>query len=437
MNICMMTNTYLPHVGGVARSVQTFTEDYRRMGHRVLVVAPEFSGDDGKDSEELPDVVRLPAIQQFNGSDFSVRLPLTAIFNQAIDDFEAHVVHSHHPFLLGDSALRIAARKHAPIIFTHHTLYEEYTHYVPFDSPAVKQFAAELSTEFANLCDGVIAPSQSIADLIKSRGVETRIEVIPTGVDVEAFANGDGARFRKANGLSRDTFVVGHVGRLAPEKNLTYLAEAVADFIDADGKAIFLVVGSGPSAEEIEKVFERRGLTKCLLMAGKKTGQDLYDAYKAMNVFAFSSFSETQGMVLAEAMAAGLPVVALDASGVREVMKNERNGFMLPEDAPEKLFAEKLLLLEKDAELRKKMRAAARRTANHFSRTVTAEKALEYYDQVRRATRTSRIEAKANAWVSISKRLEVEFGLIREKATAAIHALLADEPVKGISVPQD
>lgn len=407
------------------------------MGHRVLVVAPEFSSEDGKEPEEMPDVVRLPAIQQFNGSDFSVRLPMAAMFNDTIDEFNAHVVHSHHPFLLGDSALRIAARKHAPIIFTHHTLYEEYTHYVPFDSPAVKQFAAELSTEFANLCDGVIAPSQSIADLIRSRGVDSRIEVIPTGVDVPCFAGGDGARFRKAHGLSRDTFVVGHVGRLAPEKNLTYLAEGVAEFIKRDGKSVFVVVGGGPSAEEIKTVFEGEGIGKSLLMVGKKTGQELYDAYRGMNVFAFSSFSETQGMVLAEAMAAGLPVVALDASGVREVVRDGRNGFMLPGDAPKSMFADKLLLLQGDPALRKRMKASAKRTAEHFSRVATAERALVYYDEVRRETRPSRIEAKASSWVSIAKRLEVEFDLLREKASAAINALLADEPLRGVSVPQD
>src|SRR5438477_6946942 len=103
MNICMMTNTYLPHVGGVARSVQTFTEEYRRRGHQVLVVAPNFPGANGGSAANETGVVRVPAIQQFNGSDFSVSLPLSALFNDTIDQFGANLIHSHHPFLLGDT----------------------------------------------------------------------------------------------------------------------------------------------------------------------------------------------------------------------------------------------------------------------------------------------------------------------------------------------
>ena len=152
-------------------------------------------------------------MQQFNGSDFSVRLPLAAFSMTPSTSFKADIIHAHHPFLLGDTALRIALSKHVPIIFTHHTLYEDYTHYVPFDSPALKQFAIDLSTRFANLCDGVIAPSESIAKLIKSRGVEVPIQVVPTGIDVKGFASGDRERFRKANKIAPDAFVVGHLGR--------------------------------------------------------------------------------------------------------------------------------------------------------------------------------------------------------------------------------
>ena len=227
MKICMMTNTYLPHVGGVARSVSTFADEYLKQRHKVLVVAPEFEGKPlTKRAASI--VERVAAIQNFNGSDFSVRLPLAATLSERIDNFQADILHAHHPFLLGDTALRVAATKNVPIIFTHHTRYEDYTHYVPFDSPALKEVAINLSTEFANLCDGVIAPSESIAALIKKRGVTSPIRVVPTGIDVKAFAAGDGACFRKKFKIPAKAFVVGHVGRLAPEKNLGYLARAAA-----------------------------------------------------------------------------------------------------------------------------------------------------------------------------------------------------------------
>src|SRR4051812_39425839 len=140
MNICMMTNTYLPHVGGVARSVSTFAEEFVRLGNEVLVVAPSF---DGKPLPAKAEgmVERVPSLKNFNGSDFSVRLPFAAALSDRLDAFQADILHAHHPFLLGDTALRVANNKNVPIIFTHHTRYEDYTHYVPFDSEGLKEVA--------------------------------------------------------------------------------------------------------------------------------------------------------------------------------------------------------------------------------------------------------------------------------------------------------
>ena len=424
MNICMMTNTYLPHVGGVARSVSTFAEEFRKRKHQVLVVAPDF---DGKPlSPRAASIVeRVAAIQHFNGSDFSVRLPLAAALSERIDNFQADIIHAHHPFLLGDTALRVGTSKNVPIIFTHHTRYEDYTHYVPFDSPALKEVAINLSTEFANLCDGVIAPSDSIARLIKKRGVTTPIRVVPTGIHVKAFAAGDGPRFRKRFKIPARAFVVGHVGRLAPEKNLGYLAEAAALFIKNTPNSRFLVVGGGPSEDAIRETFAKHGAEKRLVMAGKQTGAALADAYNAMDVFAFASFSETQGMVLAEAMAAGRPVVALTASGVREVMRHERNGFMLPARSAAKTFAAHLARLHAEPGLRRAFSAEARRTAEEFSREHCADLALAFYEDIRKATRRERLLTQQNPWGTFLDRLGVEWNLIAKKVQAVTHALVA------------
>ncbi|PTY05289.1 glycosyl transferase family 1 [Opitutaceae bacterium EW11] len=425
----MMTNTYLPHVGGVARSVSTFAEEYTRRGHRVLVVAPEFEGKPlPKRAEAL--VERVPAIQKFNGSDFSVRLPIATVMSERLDVFPADVVHAHHPFLLGDTALRIAASKNVPVIFTHHTKYEDYTHYVPFNSPALREFAINLSTHFANLCDGVIAPSESIADLIKSRGVEVPIRVVPTGIDVKLFSSGDRERFRRKYGFGDDILVVGHVGRLAPEKNLEYLAEAVAQYVASQPSARFFVVGAGPSEDVLKEAFTRRGIAKSLVMAGKLTGPALVAAYRAMDVFAFASKSETQGMVLAEAMAAGLPVVALDASGVREVVRHGRNGYLLPEDASPRRFASYLKRLHLNPRRRAAFVAQAARTAETFSREHCAEQALAFYDEILRATRRDRLLNWLNPWGVMLERLNVEWNLLAQKAQSVVEAVTASSEQK-------
>lgn len=432
MNICMMTNTYLPHVGGVARSVSSFAEEYLALGNDVLVVAPIFEGKPlPKRAEAIVD--RVPAIQNFNGSDFSVRLPVATVWSKRLDAFTADIVHAHHPFLLGDTALRVAAKKNVPVIFTHHTKYEDYTHYVPFDSPVLREFAAQLSTDFSNLCDGVIAPSESIAELIKQRGVTVPIKVVPSGIDTAAFASGNRERFRKKHRLADDVFVVGHVGRLAPEKNLEYLAKAVALFCAKTPRAVFAVVGAGPAENILTETFAKHGIPGRLLPLGKLSGPSLHAAYRGMDCFAFASKSETQGMVLAEAMAAGLPVVALDASGVREVVRNRSNGYMLAEDESPARFAAALARLASSPERREKFACAARDTAEEFSKRKCADTALEFYGEILKATRRERLLTWLNPWGTLLERLSVEWNLLAEKTHAMVEAVAAAKEQKTAS----
>jgi len=416
----MMTNTYTPHVGGVARSVAAFTQSYRARGHRVLVVAPIFEGA----PEDEPDVVRIPAIQRFNGSDFSVVLPLPGYLNARVRDFAPDVIHAHHPFLLGATALRLARAHLSPIVFTHHTMYEQYTHYVPGDSPAMKRFVTRLSTSFANLCDRVFAPSETIAAVIAARGVEVPIDVVPTGVDTARFRTGDGAAFRRRMGIPEDAFVVGHLGRLAPEKNLGFLAEAAARFLEGErgAGAWFLVVGSGPSGPAIRDLFRRRGLADRLAVAGVLEGQDLVDAYHAMDLFAFASLSETQGLVLAEAMAAGVPVAALDGPGVREVVEDGVNGRLLAGADPPDLAYALAALRDLGPDARAAMRKAALRTADAFSEDRSAERALAVYDRLRGRPHAHSPEAY-DVWDTTLRRIRTEWEMLRDLADAAGAAL--------------
>jgi len=285
MNILMMTNTFTPHVGGVARSVEAFTAEYRKRGHRVLVVAPEY--------ENMPeneiDVIRIPAIQRFNGSDFSVILSTPGYLTEAIEKFKPDIVHSHHPFLIGVTAFRMARKYELPLVFTHHTMYEQYTHYVPGDSETLKRFVIKLSTSYSNLCDQVFAPSKSVASVLADRGVFAQIDVVPSGVNLEQFARGNGPGFRAAMDIPQNAIVVGHVGRLAPEKNLEFLAKALVAFFKSESRAHFLVVGGGPSSKAIRQIFFREKMAGRLHMAGVLDHPLLTSAYRAMDVFVFAS----------------------------------------------------------------------------------------------------------------------------------------------------
>ncbi|MCX2782458.1 glycosyltransferase [Microbulbifer thermotolerans] len=376
MNIVMLTNTYLPHVGGVARSVAAFSEEYRKRGHRVLVVAPEFP----EKIKGEQDVIRIHALQNFNGSDFSVALPFSGHLRERLEAFRPDIVHAHHPFLLGMTALRISRAWELPLVFTHHTLYERYTHYVPADSQALKRFVIELATRYANLASLVFAPSASIAALLRRRGVKTAIAEVPTGVQRQHFIAGNGNKAREKYQIPQSAFVLGHLGRLAPEKNLTFLSAVVAEFMQNNPHVHFLLVGDGPMAKEIKDLFASRGLSARLHMPGTLQGALQSDAYAAMDGFIFTSTSETQGMVLSEAMASGVPVIALDANGTREVVRDGINGRLLSRENRGDFIAALQWLCEQTPQQRHKLKQEALRTAENFSMENCATRALALYE---------------------------------------------------------
>jgi glycosyltransferase involved in cell wall biosynthesis len=422
VNIVMLTNTFTPHVGGVARSVESFTEEYRRRGHRVLVVAPEFPD---MPADEC-DVVRIPAIQNFNGSDFSVVLPVSGLLTRVLDEFEPDIIHAHHPYLLGVTALRVARYRSLPLVFTHHTLYEEYTHYVPGNAPRLRRFIIEAAIRYANLSDQVFAPSESIMALLRERGVETPITVVPTGVLVEHFAQGDGRSFRMATGIPEDAIVVGHLGRLAPEKNLAFLTEAVAAFLKTTPRVHFIVIGTGPSEKTIRKIFAREGLESRLHMASVLERQRLADALHAMDLFAFASKTETQGMVLTEAMAAGLPVVAIDASGVREVVRDRENGRLLSGESVESFVAALQWVTGLPETQYRELERAAHETAGVFSMSHSADRALACYSTLRDKIIAEQPEQEEH-WHHLLNLIRVEWEILKGIGSATDAALGADE----------
>ncbi len=415
MNILMMTNTFTPFVGGVSRSVTAFADELRRMGHRVVIVAPEFENS----PEAEQDVIRIPAIQHFNGGDFSLVLPVPGYLSAHLEEFQPDLVHSHHPHLLGGTAVRIASRLECPLVFTYHTMYEHYLHYVPAHAKQLRQFVINLVTGYCNLCDHIIAPSQSVVDIVRGRGVDVPMDVVPTGVYTERFEHGDGQAFRRSRQIPAEAFVAGYVGRLAPEKNLSFLAEAVGRFVTQRPEGHFLVVGSGPSEEDIRDVFRRLRHSDRLHCVGALEGQALIDAYHAMDVFVFASHTETQGMVLTEAMAAGKPVVAIDAPGVREVLKDRANGRLVQlEDRDAFANAIGQLAQATDAQA-DAYGQAARTTAAEFSMKASAHRLVEIYEKV--LGLAAREPKDESLWGGAIEEIKAEWELIKNIAEAASH----------------
>jgi 1,2-diacylglycerol 3-alpha-glucosyltransferase len=414
MNILMMTNTYKPILGGLEKSVEAFSHEFRRLGHRTIIVAPEY---EGMPPEE--DVIRIPAVQKVRGSDFSVHLPIPGILTEALGDFIPTIVHSHHPFLIGDTALRLASKYNVPLVFTHHTLYEQNVHYIPGNEKALQQFVIELSTGYANLADQVIAPSESVQQLMKERGVETNIAVVPTGIVIKDFGRGAARSFRKKHHIPLNAFVVGHLGRLALEKNLKFLTDAVFPFLKSNKDVYFLVVGQGPYEQTIKENAAAFGVSSKVRLVGVQEGKDKVDAYHAMDVFVFSSQSETQGLVLTEALAARVPIVAIDAPGVREVVKDKIDGRLLPkEDVKEFMKAlswVKNLSFSQLQEIKK----ACHKTAENFSMDHSVAKILEIYTSLSVRHGFIRRGSEESAWSKTARLIHAEGGLVKNLTKAA------------------
>ena len=423
MKILMMTNSYTPMVGGIEQSIRSFTHEFERLGHEVVIAAPEI---DGAPPHEAG-VVRLRAIQNINNSEFSMALPMSSLLPELMKIFEPDIIHSHHPFWMGDIALRLSSQYRIPLVFTYHTMFEHHMHYLPIHSEATKRFITELFAGYANLATQVIAPSESVRAILLERGVTAPIEVSPTGVDVQRFARGDGGVIRQRLGIPGDSVVIGHVGRLALEKNIEFLTRGVVGYLKKDTRAHFLVGGDGPLKEVIEKVFTEQGIEKRLHWAGVLQGQDLVDCYQAMNIFAFASKSETQGIVLVEAMAAGVPVVAVDAPGVREVVKDGYNGRLIfAEDQDHYAEALAWCLKRPDDEFRQ-MRENARATAMEFAVEPCAKRMLAIYQAVGEKEYASP-DVKNSAWGSLAGRLTTEWDMFKNMLYSS-GAVIRDKPI--------
>ncbi|MBS3735498.1 MAG: glycosyltransferase, partial [Phycisphaerae bacterium] len=271
----------------------------------------------------------------------------------------------------------------------------------------------QLATGYANLCDAVYAPSASVADILRGRGVTAPLRVVPTGVDLSRFADGDGAAFRRREGIPPrgSAVLVGHVGRLAAEKNLPFLAESVVRAMRRMPQVHAVLIGSGALAFALRKRFAQAGLGERTHFPGRRSGQDLVDAYHAMDVFVFASKTETQGMVLAEALAAGCPVVALDAPGAREVAAEPDVGRLVAEEDADAFAAAVCDLARRaDGSEADAMRGRARAAAAPFDEQRCIDDALAGYEEALAAGR-KRADIDRSDWAVIAGAIKREWDI--------------------------
>ncbi len=349
MRITLVTETYAPQVNGVSRTLGQLVRHMTEAGDAVQVVHPDYGHVSDNAEHVTVGSVGLPWYPD-------VRLPVPpfAPICRAIDRFEPDLVHIATEATLGLSALWHAGRRGYPVVSSFHTNWDHYSdHYrVGFARGVIWRY---LRWFHSRAVETYVPSRPTIADL-EARGF-VNLVLWPRGVDGRLFSPGRPGRatVRAALGFRPENVVIGHVSRLAPEKNVGFLADALSLVAEARPDARFLFVGDGPSRDDLES---RMGPNARFV--GYRTGGDLADHYAAADVFAFASLTETFGNVVLEAMASGLPVVAVRAGGVADILRPGGTGLLFdPLDPPSK-FAEGLIRLVDDAALRRDLADAAR-----------------------------------------------------------------------------
>ena len=374
MRVGLFTNNYLPFCGGVTVSVETLRRGLEARGHEPWVLAPRFPGA----ADTCPRILRYPSIPAATYPEFSLAIPLAPALARRVRALDFDVFHAHHPFLLGPAARRLARRAGRPLVFTYHTRYDKYAHYVPLRRSVVEAAARGLSTRFAARADAIIAPSGVLRDELRARGVDTPIAVVPTGVDLARFCPGERRAARRARGLDPDTLLVLYVGRLDREKSVDRVLAAFERIAGTLPGARLVLVGQGTQGDELRRMAAGLNARARVTFAGVCPHEELPDYYRAADLFLFASETETQGLVLAEAAACGLPAVAVEAPGCAEVVHDGDTGVLTKGDPA--ALAEAAIGLLIDPARRAGMSARARQLAEcEFDVRLQIDRTLDVY----------------------------------------------------------
>ncbi|MCL5040135.1 MAG: glycosyltransferase family 4 protein [Firmicutes bacterium] len=375
MKIAFFSDTYLPYTSGAVMSLLSFSRRLKERGHQVRFVVPSSPGASGR--AEGVYVVPSLAVPQYPGLRLAFPLGQAALASWVRD---VDIIHAHSPFTLGLSGLRLARHvreRDIPVVFTCHSLYEEYARYVPAVAPVARWLIRAYTVRFCNNVSLVLAPSSFVKKTLEGWGVRTRIAVLPTGVNLDRYRfQATGAR-RRTLGIASDTKLLLYTGRLAKEKNLAFLIRAFARAARDGGQALHLVlIGGGPEERPLQTLIRERGLQQLVTFTGVLPQEEVMQWYLEADLFVFASLVETQGMVLLESMAAGVPVVALRSPATAELVSDGEDGFLTEER--EEIFAGRILSALKEP-VHSRMGPAARRKAAGFDEKMLAEKLEQLY----------------------------------------------------------
>lgn len=401
MRIAMLTNNYKPFVGGVPISIERLSEGLRELGHEVYIFAPSYEG-----QVEEPYVIRYRS----NKKKLRGKIVVPNILDQSIEfgfsQMTFDIIHVHHPMLMGYIAHYLGWKYNVPIVFTYHTRYEQYLHYLPpydylqrycdsnsnskirrLEKKVFYHGSEKLVTVhnrvFTNKCNLVLAPTYSMKEYLLDNGTMTNVEIIPTGLlEKDFYYDADKSKGIRDRCIRGRKYLFCTVSRLEKEKNIVFLFGGLAKLKESMGDCFrLLLIGDGSERGNLELEASNLGIGDNVVFTGSIDHDELANYYSACDGFLFASRSETQGIVLLEAMAVGLPVVAVEASGVNDVVKDGFNGYLSELDIDQ--WVDKLtLLIEKEGTREWMGRNAIEEAKRYLSSNVSRKVEQLYYDQI-------------------------------------------------------
>ncbi|HUW27717.1 MAG TPA: glycosyltransferase [Sulfuriferula sp.] len=380
MNILMISDVYFPRVNGVSTSIMTLRRELQALGHGVTLVAPAYDMHEAAQA----DILRIPGRRVLlDPEDRMMSARALRQLPEALAGQHFDLVHIHTPFFAHYTGLRLARAFNIPCVETYHTFFEEYLyHYVPFlPKAAMRYLARYFSRKQCGQVDGLVLPSIAMDEVLSRYGVQAFSKIIPTGIELADFSACDGAAFRRQHGIAPERPVVVYVGRVAFEKNIGFLLAMMAELRHSLPDALLVIAGEGPAEPRLKREVAALGLAYNVLFVGYlERGTELPACYCAGDAFVFASRTETQGLVLLEAMALGVPVVSTAVMGTRDILAAGR-GCRVAEDEP-RAFAATLREVLTDTALRARLSSEAKQHAQDWSAPQMARQMLDFYREV-------------------------------------------------------
>lgn len=374
MNIAVFTDTYVPQINGVAEVIRNLKRGLEDLGHTVWIVAPRVGGYTDHD----PRIVRLPGLKFPGLPEHRISLPAFHKVNPAwLRRNRIDLIHSHSWGPVGFMALLLARQTGLPHVHHYQTFYEDYVHYVKFPPRFSRWSVRKLSAWMCNRTDLVTVPTYPFKTLLESYGVTRDIRIWQAGIDLAKFARG--RSLRKEWGVPKDAFVLLYVGRLAKEKNISFLIELMPHLQPADRDIRLLIVGDGPMRTDLESYARHLGLERRVLFTGYIPPEHISDVYHSADLFVFASLTETQGLVTLEAMASGLPVVAVGAYGIKYMLQDSEGAILL--NLNQREFIRHILRLM-NPRLHKTLSEKAKAFARNYGYQRANQNLLALFDEV-------------------------------------------------------